>query len=436
MSDQLIGTDVTALLQAKKNSRLFSRAPGAENASVGLFLAQLLGWAISKILGVFSFFLGFLVNLEKSLINLRVETLQLFYWGRGNIFALFLQAILIFVVTAIGFTFVVGQGIQGRIISQYSSDPIQVYAAAPDTVVESGSLITSMPKELKRSETIDYVVTYDDTLGAKALDNIAADFEITADSIRWANNFSKTYQPKPGTTIKIPPVAGSLYTVQSGDSLDSISSRFKLDKLTIMEINFLAGDARLNSGQQLFLPGVAPQVAVVVKKKVGSKSYLLYGSVGGNFTAPAGPKFLSWPIASSNISRCFSSYHDGIDIIPSGSGSSNPTVMAAAAGRVTYAGLHCSPGWWGTPCGGYAWVVEIDHGNGFSTLYGHLYPNSIMVGVGDAVTRGQALAKMGTSGTSTGTHTHFQLNHGGFLGKSSLQAVNPAKYLSDSHGCR
>lgn len=435
---QLIGTDVNALLQAKKQSRFFSKSQSSTYVGLGFFFAQLAGWLISKILGTVSFFLGQFITIEKSLINLRVDTLQLFYWGRGNVFALFFQAVAFFVLLAVGFTYVVGQGIQSRILTQYAVEkPAVVYASSADTVVESGSLITSMPKERKRIDTIEYVVTYDDTIGAKALDNIAADFEITADSIRWANNYSKTFQPKPGTKIKIPPVSGSQYTVVNGDTISGIASRFKIEKLTLVEVNFLAGDQeKLKPGQQLFLPGVAPQAPVVAStKKRGSKSYLLYGSTGGSFTAPKGPKFLSWPVGSGSVSRCYTGYHDGIDIYP-GSAGGNPNINAAAAGRVTYSGLHCTPGWWGTPCGGYAWVVEIDHGNGFSTIYGHLLSKSMTVGVGDVVVRGQKIGKMGNTGTSTGTHLHFQVNHGGFLGKSGLSPVNPAPYLTDSKSCR
>ncbi|MCC7303913.1 M23 family metallopeptidase [bacterium] len=436
---QLVGTDINALLLAKKQSKFFSKSQSSSNIGLSLFLAQFFGWITSKLLGVVSILLGQFITLEKSLINLRVDTLQLFYWGRSNVFALFFQAVALFVLLAIGFTYVVGQGIQARILEEYAVEkPIIVYASSADTVEEAGSLITSMPKELKRIDTIEYIVTYDDTIGAKALDNIAVDFEITADSIRWANNFAKNYQPKPGTKIKIPPVSGSQYTVQPNDTVSAIASRYKIDKLTLVEVNFLAGDQeKLKTGQVIFLPGVAPQAPVLTAtKKRGSKSYLLYGSGGGSFTAPKGPRFLTWPVSGGGISRCYSAYHDGIDIHPLGSGSSNPNITAAAPGRVTYAGIHCTPGWWGSPCGGYAWVVEIDHGNGFSTIYGHLLPKSLTVGVGDVVVRGQKVARMGNTGTSTGTHVHFQVNHGGFLGKSRLVAVNPAQYLTDTNGCR
>jgi len=427
--EQLVGSDVNALLHAKKQSKFFSRTQTVDSYGVGLFITQFLGWIVSKILAIVSFFLSMLVGIEKVLINLRVDTLQLFYWGRGNVFALFLQAISVFVLLAMGFSFIVGQGIQNRIVGKYDiASPALVYASSADTVIEAGSLITSMPKELKRSDTIEYVVTYDDTLGGKVLDNIAKDFEITADSIRWANNFSKTVQPKPGTKIKIPPLAGSLYTVLAGDTLDSLSSRFKIDKQTLAETNFLLPPYALKAGQAIFLVNTAPVVTVKKSTTTKRSSLLIYGSRGGTFTPPSGAKFLGWPVPSSgSVSRCFLSYHDGIDIYAARGG--NPPIVAAAAGRVISAGYKCD----GFRCG-FAWRVEIDHGNGFTTLYGHLNGGSGKgiakgLGIGDTVVKGQEIGYMGSSGWAYGTHLHFRLAYQGTV-------INPAPYMIDSKGCR
>jgi len=428
--EQLVGADVNSLLNAKKESKYFSRAQKVEQVGIGLFFTQLLGWGFAKALGLLSFVLSIFIGIERILINLRVDTLQLFYWGRGNAFGLFLQAIGVFVLLAVGFSFAVGSSVQGRVAGQFVSEPEQVYAAnSGDTVVEIGSLITSMPKEIKRGETIEYVVTYDDTLGGKTLDNIARDFEITADSIRWANNFtSKSFQPKPGARIKVPPLSGSLYTVLQGDTLDSLSSRFKIDKGTLAETNFLLPPYKLKTGQQIFLINTAPVVTIIKPKSTSKRALLIYGSRGGSFTPPTGTKFLSWPVLSSvRWSRCYSAYHDGIDILPSSGG--NPPVVAAAEGRVVSAGYKCD----GYACG-YAWRVEIDHGNGFTTLYGHLNggPGKGIakgLGIGDTVEKGQLIGYMGSSGWSTGTHLHFRLAYKG-------SGINPAPYLTDAHGCR
>lgn len=85
--------------------------------------------------------------------------------------------------------------------------------------------------------------------------------------------------------------------------------------------------------------------------------------------------------------------HEGIDI----GGIKNSGIYAAADGKVITAGRN----------GGFGNCVVISHGNGFKTLYAHL--NSFNVKVGDWVKKGQQIAKMGNTGTSTSTHLHFEV---------------------------
>lgn len=86
-------------------------------------------------------------------------------------------------------------------------------------------------------------------------------------------------------------------------------------------------------------------------------------------------------------------FHAGMDI----DGERGDTVMAPANGTIIKAGWQ----------GGYGNMVEIDHGNGLTTRYGHL--SKIEVQVGDAVTRGQLIALIGSTGRSTGPHLHYEL---------------------------
>lgn len=99
-------------------------------------------------------------------------------------------------------------------------------------------------------------------------------------------------------------------------------------------------------------------------------------------------------------------FHAGIDF----PGAYGQPIIAAAAGKVSFVG--------GRP--GYGNVVEIDHGNGIMTRYAHL--SRFGARVGEEVARGQAIARMGSTGRSTGTHLHFEVRVRG-------QAVNPRRFL-------
>jgi murein DD-endopeptidase MepM/ murein hydrolase activator NlpD len=99
-------------------------------------------------------------------------------------------------------------------------------------------------------------------------------------------------------------------------------------------------------------------------------------------------------------------FHPGMDI----DGERGDTVTAPANGTVIKAG-------W---TGGYGNMIEIDHGNGLTTRYGHL--SEIEVQVGDTITRGQLIGLIGTTGRSTGPHLHYEL-------RLNDKAINPRRFL-------
>jgi murein DD-endopeptidase MepM/ murein hydrolase activator NlpD len=92
-------------------------------------------------------------------------------------------------------------------------------------------------------------------------------------------------------------------------------------------------------------------------------------------------------------------FHAGDDI---GAACGAP-IWAAGAGVVTAAG----------PADGYGNVIEIDHGGGLSTRYGHMFTSGVLVHVGDHVTAGQNIATVGKSGDATGCHLHFEVRQAG-----------------------
>ena len=124
-----------------------------------------------------------------------------------------------------------------------------------------------------------------------------------------------------------------------------------------------------------------------------------------------------WPVYG-NITSYFGyryifgsySYHSGIDIAAAyGTG-----IQAADGGTVIWAGTGTGSNW------SYGKYVIIDHGNGYQTYYAHC--SSLLVSVGDKVYQGQVIARVGSTGRSTGNHCHFQVKING-------TTVNPLSYL-------
>lgn len=101
-----------------------------------------------------------------------------------------------------------------------------------------------------------------------------------------------------------------------------------------------------------------------------------------------------------------STYHEAIDI----ANSYGTPIYAADGGTVTYSGWR----------GGYGYLVIIDHGNGYQTYYGH--NSSLVVSAGEHVYKGQQIARMGSTGVSSGNHCHFGILINGTF-------VNPLNYL-------
>ena len=112
-----------------------------------------------------------------------------------------------------------------------------------------------------------------------------------------------------------------------------------------------------------------------------------------------------WP-ASGVITQGYHKYHGAIDI----ANNQGTPLIAPDGGTVTFAA-------WS---GGLGNAVQIDHGDGFATTYGHLH--TIQVQVGQRVERGQQIGLMGTTGHSTGPHLHFIVTYNGGI-------LNPMNYL-------
>ena len=101
-------------------------------------------------------------------------------------------------------------------------------------------------------------------------------------------------------------------------------------------------------------------------------------------------------------------FHKGVDF----AGKEGSRVLSAGDGVVSWVGRRT----------GYGNLVEITHGDGYVTRYGH--NKKVLVAVGDTVKKGQPIAVLGSTGRSTGPHVHFEVVH-------NDQQVNPSKYIAN-----
>lgn len=123
-----------------------------------------------------------------------------------------------------------------------------------------------------------------------------------------------------------------------------------------------------------------------------------------------------WPVTGGWVSSSFGSrmhpmtgkkqFHQGVDI----PGKEGSKVLAVADGVVTRSEKR----------GNYGWLVELDHGDSYTTLYSHNRRN--LVTEGQTVKKGQAIAEVGSTGLSTGPHVHFEVS-------KNKRNINPVKYL-------
>jgi lipoprotein NlpD len=219
--------------------------------------------------------------------------------------------------------------------------------------------------------------------------------------------------------------APSVYHVQRGETLYSISWRYGLDYRSVASANGIPSPFTIYPGQKLDLKKKAAATKTRTAKPPSSKSKASSTSISGNTapskTAPVAstpPPAKSssapatkiskwrWPTKGKVVRGYSSTVHKGVDI----SGKSGDAIYAVAAGKVVYAG---------TGVVGYGEMLIVKHSEIYLSAYGH--NSRLLVREGEQVKAGQKIAEKGNSGTDT-VKLHFEIRKEG-------KPVDPQKLL-------
>lgn len=225
-----------------------------------------------------------------------------------------------------------------------------------------------------------YVVRERDTLT-----EIAKMFDVSVNTILWANNIGRYDPIKISQTLIVFPVSGAPYEVKAGDTVESIAEKLKGDADEIRQFNDLSASHSLAVGMKIFIPdGEAP---IPPSTSVPSGSYR-----GGS-----GPYYAGYyirPIVGGRISQGPHGFH-AVDLAaPCGT-----PILAPHSGDVI---MSRTGGWYG----GYGSFVIIDYSNGTQNLLAHM--STVIVGTGWHVVQGQVIGYMGQTGNATGCHVHIE----------------------------
>lgn len=257
-------------------------------------------------------------------------------------------------------------------------------ALVPADSIISKEVVVNRPKNGKISV---YKVREGDTLS-----QIASMFDVSVNTIRWANDFSGSIHP--GQELVILPVTGLTHTVKYGGTIQDVADIYEADVTEIALFNGLGVDDDLEPGQEVIVPYVDHKI------ESDSDSHDHNETSSANFASAPSSNVSSGgyfqnPIPGGIITQALHGYN-GIDIgVPYGT-----PIYAAAAGKV----ITSKSGSWN---GGYGNYIVISHPNGTQTLYSHQSSNAVYVG--QVVEAGEVIGYVGSTGRSTGNHLHFEV---------------------------
>jgi len=319
------------------------------------------------------------------------------------------------------------------VISDGEDTDMSILSDANSLSTEVGPMGTALDVEqyVPDSDQISlYTVKKGDTI--KTVANL---FDVTPNTIIWANNLTANPTLKEGQMLTILPVTGLRYTFKKGDTIKSIAKKYSADVSDIELFNGITTDTIIEIGTVIIIPN-GEQQTVAQSTPVKTQNTKTNTTSGKNQNAKytgvgvyklkstgeldlSGPKsgdavirsargektwgfnateyngYYTFPVPGGKVTQGIHAFN-GIDI----SAPKGTPVLAAADGVV----IADSRGTYG---GGYGTYLAIKHPNGTQTLYAHNTSN--IVTVGQSVNKGQVIGYVGSTGRSTGPHSHFEI---------------------------
>lgn len=248
-------------------------------------------------------------------------------------------------------------------------------------IISNNALMADISENKTNPDQISiYVVKRGDTLS-----EIAGMFNISINTIRWANDLRVDEPIRVGQILVILPVTGIQYTVKKGDTIKDIAKKFNADTDEILQFNNLAANKKLVEGDTIIIPSgdyTEPEQTKTPSQKP-------------KIAVPYYAGYYLRPIEGGRKSQGIHGYN-AVDLADS----CGEPIFASASGDVL---ISRNYGW----NAGYGNYVVISHPNETQTLYAHLSKN--IVSSGWHVTKGQIIGYIGTTGHSTGCHVHFEI---------------------------
>ena len=290
-------------------------------------------------------------------------------------------------------------GAKGETVSFVGETEVVSGLFDTDKIVSSEDFAETISTE--RTETQIYTVKDGDT--AQSIANV---YDMTYSRLMELNeNLNDT--PAAGSSVlveKVLPVL-AVQTVRTETVTETIKYTKKTVKDNTQYVGYSKCTTKGQNGKRRIVQQVTEVNGVQVSREVLSSEVIVKPvnavyTVGTKKASKVGSGSFTWPVPgvrtiSSPYGYRWGRLHAGVDI--STTGVYGRTVVAADSGTVT---VKNSPS-------GYGLHIIISHGNGYSTCYAHL--SAVNVSTGQTVAKGQAIGKVGNSGSSTGPHLHFEI---------------------------